>query len=67
MDEDRYSRGAVWEHHGERLTVLCSSIVLGMSYVHFDCDALRGALRDEMTEANGWRFVENGGVRWRSW
>jgi hypothetical protein len=62
MDGDRYSRGAVWEHNGERLTVLCSGIVLAMPYVHFMGDTVRGAMRDAMTEANGWRFVENGGA-----
>lgn len=61
MDE-RYSRGAVWEHHGERMTVLCSDIRIGMPYVHFMGDELRGALRDDMTEAKGWRFTGKGGA-----
>lgn len=62
MHDDRYSRGAVWEHHGERLTVLCTGIVLAMPYVHFVEDAPRGARRDEMTPANGWRFIGKEGA-----
>lgn len=57
MLHERYARGAVWECNGERLTVLRSGIVLAMPYVHFDCGELRGALRDEMTPANGWRLI----------
>lgn len=66
MDFERYSRGAVWEHNGERLTVLCSSIVLGMPYVHFMGDTLRGKPRERMTAANGWLFLglsDQGGYR----
>lgn len=59
---DRYSRGAVWERNGERLTVLCSGIVLGMPYVHFMGDTLRGSPRENMTELNGWRYIGKEGA-----
>jgi hypothetical protein len=57
MLHERYERGAVWEHNGERLIVLRSGIVLAMPYVHFMGDALRGELREKMTPANGWKYV----------